>query len=175
MRTKLLTKKNNNMLKDVIVMSKGTRLAVFPTLSKAFEAENWPDYDKQRTKAMPYYRDGIKVQKVPTGVSISSFELLETVSSKKASVSSGKMGSIYEVSVTSYNKEYLLRVEYDTKHEPADYHHGDRGREEISPAYDYDTPTGITSAVEITEDGDKQIRLDKWTEAQIMNYINLEE
>lgn len=163
------------MLKDVIVMSKGTRLAVFPTLSKAFEAHGWPDYDKQRTKAMPYYRDGIKVQKVPSGVSISCFELLEAISSRKAVQQWTKDGDVYQVSVHTYSRTYELEVEYDTKHEPANVITTDRGREEESPAHDYDVATAIRSAEELTDDDKKKIHLDKWTEEQVLNHIQIGE
>lgn len=164
------------MLKDVIIVSRGQRLSVFSTLSKAYELNGWGEdnYKKDRTKPLPYMVHGVyKVQKVPAGVTISCFELLETISAKSTVQQWTKDGGKYIVSVHAYSRSYDLEVEYDTKHEPADYHNGDRGREEVRAAYDYDVPTAITSAAEMCEDGPKKILLDKWTEEQLLNYINL--
>lgn len=156
-------------------MKKGSRLAVFPTLKKAFDAEGWTNYDKERTRSMPYFRDKIEVQKVPAGVSISCFELLEIIGNKKTAISHAKQGSIYLFTIEAYNREYELTVEYDTRHEIADYHNGDRGVEEVGKAYDYDVPIAINLAQEMGEDGPKIIHLNKWAEDQLLNYINLEE
>lgn len=157
-----------------IVITKGKHIAVYGNLKQACNREGWQDeYDKLRGRTTPYDHNGCIVYRIPTGVTISCFELLEVMASKNTVQKTTKEAGFYLVSVQAYDREYELEVDYTTEHEPANVIPTDRGMEEESPAHDYPVATAVTSAVELTEDGPKKIHLDKWTEGQVLNHVRL--
>lgn len=154
------------MLTDVIVISKKDKLSVFSTLTAAFDAYGWDDYEKQRRKALPYYRDGYKLERVPSNVSILCFELLMVMRSQESKVSAVKQSSTYLVTIEGYNVEYQVEVAFKEVEEP--------GEEDGAPVV-FDVITHITAIREVYKDGVKVIPWTKWVEDQVIELINLYE
>lgn len=139
------------MLKDVIVIKKGKKMSVHSTLSKAYQAYGWDNYKKDRIKRMPYKKDAYKVQKVPTGVSIVCFELLDWMASKST--------VILQDDKTDFNHIILACYDFEVRF--------------TLGAADINGTEELISVLEVQDMNTKKlIKTDAWTNEQIINLIN---
>lgn len=137
------------MLKDVIIVKQGKKMSVHSTLSKAYKAYSWNNYKNERTQRLPFKKEGYTIKKVPTGVSILCFDLLELMHSKHTVASLTRSDLVFTVIITGYNKEYHIAMNYDM---------------------DLDEVTKVQQVVDHIEE--QEISTDSWTNQQIINTVN---
>lgn len=132
-------------------------------------------YGWEITPRVPSSKDEYSVRKAPFDVTIKCLELVEFLNRKDVSQGhrTEEDGLVFEVS--GYDTEYHITCDYEMRHEEAEYHHGDRGREEMSSAYDYACLTNVLKLEIITEDGGIEIPVDEWTEGQIIDKLDTNE
>jgi hypothetical protein len=132
-------------------------------------------YDWEYTPRMKSQVDEYLIKKAPLDVTIDCLELVEFIGRKEIDQTCENVNGNYLFELVGYDTHYTVLCEYSEQHEPADYHYGDRGRETISEAYDYDQLESIIKVEILTEDGEKEIQIDKWTEEQLLNILEIKE
>ena len=132
-------------------------------------------YGWETTPRVPTSKGQYSIKKAPFDVRIECLELIEFISRKDISQSCFKGDEgWYEFEVNGYDTTYTITTDFETKHEEEDMHYGDRGSEEITPAYDYDVPTSIVQVTIHDEEG-TEVKTDSWTNQQLLNFLNIKD
>jgi len=153
----------------VITNEKG-KFSLHSSWKTACESYGW-DY----TPSIPKSNGDYKIKKMPFDVTINCLELVEFIGRKNVSQEYSKYEGDYVFSIIGYNKEYRVTCDWKEKHEPADYHFGDRGRETISEAYDYVELTRVIKVELLNDESEVEIVTDNWTNEQILNFLEINE
>lgn len=132
-------------------------------------------YDWEKSSRVPKEHKGYTIIKAPLDVTIDCLDLVEFLGRKDVKQYHSEHEGQCLTEVTGYDTEYRIYSEFTTRYEDAEYHHGDRGMEEMSPAYEYDEITEVNSVEILTEDGEKEIHIDDWTKSSVLAYLDLNE
>ena len=132
-------------------------------------------YGWEATPRVPSEHEGHSIKKAPLDVQIKCLELVEFLHRKEISQSYSPEDGDWAFEVSGYDTEYQIICVSSICHEPADYHHGDRGAEMMSPAFDYYELKEVIKVELITEDGPVEITIDEWTAEQILDRLDFNE
>ena len=148
----------NKRYVTIVSDQEGNKASYHSSWKSACETYNWDHVPR-----VPKIHNGFKIIKAPLDVSIDCLDLIEFLSRKEIAQNHYDESGYCISEVYGYDIEYRINSEYHTRTEPADYHSGDRGMETVSESYDYDEITDVLTVELMTEDGSKEIELDKWT------------
>lgn len=153
---------------NITVVKKGNRISVHSSFKKACEAYGW-NYDGFG-KRFQEEVDGHKIRKIPMGVTINCFILVDFCASHKSSQIVSKMdSSTYEVTFSTMDEEYRIEVLTSEEYEPENIIDG----QVESGGYYWDNPTEVLKVEKITDDGPIEVKIDKWTENELLNLVDL--